>query len=194
MHKMSENLLRYKIYRAYFWRRYCLIIFSSQFYIAYLWPKSRLDNFSADIFFRQKIYEISCFAIQYTVHTSEDTIWIRGHPSRTSHLREGGGGGNIIIWQNVTINLRGGGGISGPYDVTAFLIFLHKYFSLKHVLGDTQHVCMMIISNHAKPCFLEQLGEVPFVDMVFMHEIEVNKSFGFVLHLQSGADKNHGSS
>ena len=52
------------------------------------------------------------------------------------------------------------------YDVTAFLIFLHKYFSLKHVLGDTQHVCMMIISNHAKPpCFLEQLGEVPFVDM-----------------------------
>ena len=56
------------------------------------------------------------------------------------------------------------------------------------MLGDTQHVCLMIISNHAKPpCFLEQLGEVPFVDMVFMHEIKVNKSFGFVLHLQPGA-------
>ena len=81
---------------------------------------------------------------------------------------------------------KGVGGISGPYDVTTFKELLHKYFSLKHVLGDTQHVCMMIISNHANPlpCFLEQLGEVPFVDMVFMHGIELNKSFGFVSHLQ----------
>ena len=60
------------------------------------------------------------------------------------------------------------------------------------MLGDTQHVYMMIISNHANPppCFLEQLGEIPFVDMGFMHEIEVNKSFGFASHLQTGADKN----
>ena len=52
----------------------------------------------------------------------------------------------------------------------------------------------MIISNHANPppCFLEQFGEVPFVDMVFMHEIEVNKLFGCVSHLQPGADKNQG--
>ena len=50
---------------------------------------------------------------------------------------------------------------------------------------------MMIISNHANPpCFIQQLGEVPFVDMVFMHEIEVDKLFGFVSHLQPGADKN----
>ena len=69
--------------------------------------------------------------------------------------------------------MGGGRGISGPYDVTTFLIFLHKTFSLKHVLGHTQHVHMMIISNHANPppCFIQQLGEVPFVDMVFMHEI-----------------------
>ena len=52
------------------------------------------------------------------------------------------------------------------------------------MLGDTQHVCIKIISNHANlpPCFLE----VPFVDMVFMNEIEINKSFGFVSHLQPG--------
>ena len=47
---------------------------------------------------------------------------------------------------------------------------------------------MMIILNHVNlpPCFLEQFSEVPFVDMVFMNEIEINKSFGFVSHLQPG--------
>ena len=91
---------------------------------------------------------------------------------------------------------KAGGAISGPYDVTTFLNFLRKYFSLKHVLSDAQHVCVMIISNHANlpPCFLEQLGEVPFIGMVFLNEIEVNTSFRFVSYIHPGADINHGSS